>query len=93
MGKMGKQGQTGKDMYCYLGSPDVDFARLAAGFGVRGEAVSSPAELRPALTRAIKATREGKPYLLDVLVERSGIGAESTWFPAYSVAQRRSRQV
>ncbi len=93
MGKMGKQGQTGKDMACYLGSPDVDFARVAAGFGVAGEVVSNPGQIRPALERAIKTTREGKPYLLDMVVERSGVGAESTWYPPYSVAQQRERRV
>ena len=93
MGKMGKQGQTGKDMACYLGSPDVDFSKVAAGFGIAGEVVTNPAQLRPALERAIKTTRGGKPYLVDVVVERSGIGAESTWFPAYSVGERRDRQV
>ncbi len=93
MGKMGKQGQTGKDMYCYLGNPDVDFAKAAAAFGIRGEVVADPAQIKPALDRAIKSTREGKPYLLDMVVERSGIGAESTWYPAFSLAQRRTRQV
>ncbi len=93
MGKMGKQGQTGKDMYCYLGSPDVDFAKVAAAFGIKGEVLADPSEIKPALGRAIKATREGKPYLLDMVVERSGIGAESTWYPAFSVARHRSRQV
>ena len=93
MGKMGKQGQTGKDMACYLGSPDVDFAKVAAAFGIAGEVVTTPAQIRPALDRAIKTTRGGKPYLLDVVVERSGVGAESTWYPPYSVAQHRERQV
>lgn len=93
MGKMGKQGQTGKDMACYLGSPDVDFARVASGFGVGGEVVTNPGQIGPALARAIKTTRAGKPYLLDVVVERSGVGAESTWYPPYSVAQRRNRPV
>lgn len=93
LGKMGKQGQTGKDMYCYLGSPDVDYARLASAYGIRGEVVTDPLQIKSALGRAIRATREGRPYLLDMVVERSGIGAESTWYPAYSVAQRRSRQV
>jgi len=93
LGKMGKQGQTGKDMYCYLGSPDVDFARIASAFGIHGEVVTDPSGIKAALGRAIKATREGRPYLLDMVVERSGIGAESTWYPEYSVARRRSRQV
>lgn len=93
LGKMGKQGQTGKDMYCYLGSPDVDYARIASGFGIRGEVVSNPGDIKAALGRAIRATREGRPYLIDMVVERSGIGAESTWYPEYSVAKRRSRQV
>ncbi|HKZ78084.1 MAG TPA: thiamine pyrophosphate-binding protein [Pyrinomonadaceae bacterium] len=93
MGKMGKQGQMGKDMACYLGSPDVDFAKVASGFGIAGETVTNPAQIGPALDRAIKTTRDGKPYLLDVVVERSGIGAESTWYPAYSVARQRERRV
>ncbi|HXG64585.1 MAG TPA: thiamine pyrophosphate-binding protein [Blastocatellia bacterium] len=93
LGKMSKQGQTGKDMACYLGSPDVDFARIASAFGIGGETVADPADLRPALDRAIKAARDGKPYVLDMVVERSGIGAESTWYPRYSVAERRSRKV
>lgn len=93
MGKMGKQGQTGKDMACYLGSPDVDFARAASAFGIKGEVVANPADIRPALDRAIRSTRNGKPYILDMLVERSGIGAESTWYARYSVAEKRKRRV
>jgi benzoylformate decarboxylase len=92
LGKMGKQGQLGKDMACYLGSPDVDFAKLASGFGIAGEVVDKPGQIRPALDRAIKATRDGRPYVLDVVVERTGIGSESTWYPRYSVAERRSRK-
>lgn len=93
MGKMGKQGRTGKDMACYLGSPDVDFAKAASAFGITGEVVSNPADLAPALGRAIKATRDGKPYIMDVVVERSGIGHESTWYAKYSVAEQRARKV
>lgn len=93
LGKMSKQGQTGKDMACYLGQPDVDFAKLAAGFGIAGEVVSDPDSIQAALNRAIRATRDGRPYLLDVIIERTGIGSESTWFPRYSVAERRSRRV
>ncbi|HWP44264.1 MAG TPA: thiamine pyrophosphate-binding protein [Blastocatellia bacterium] len=93
MAKMGKAGETGKDMACYLGSPDVDFAKIATGFGIKGEVVANPGDIRPALERAIRSTRDGRPYLLDVLVARSGIGAESTWYPRYSVAEQRKRLV
>jgi benzoylformate decarboxylase len=93
MAKMGKTGETGKDMACYLGNPDVDFAKIASGFGIKGEVVANPVDVKPALERAIKSTRDGRPYLLDVLVERSGIGAESTWYPRYSVSEQRKRLV
>jgi len=93
MAKMGKAGETGKDMACYLGNPDVDFAKIASGFGIQGEMVTNPGDIKPALDRAMKSTRDGRPYLLDVIVERSGIGAESTWYPRYSVSEQRKRPV
>ena len=83
----GRSQQQGKDMICYLGSPDVDFTKAASAFGIGGAVVGDPGEIGPALDRARRATREGKPYILDVLVERSGIGAESTWYPRYSVGR------
>ncbi len=89
----GEQAQSGRDMTCYLGDPDVDFARVASGFGVAGETVRLPAEVRPAIERALRHTREGKPYLIDAVVARTGIGAESTWHPGYSVAAARTRPV
>ena len=51
-----------------LTKPDIDFVELAKGFGVAGEAVREPEEIRPALDRAFAA---GKPYLLDVFIEGS----------------------
>lgn len=89
----GRQASTGKDMTCYLGDPDVDFAKVAAGFGVRGEVVSAADEVAPAIARAIESTREGRPYLIDAVVGRTGPGADSTWHPRYSVAGLRSRRV
>ena len=80
-------------MICYLGDPDVEFTHLAAAYGVRGERVSTPAELKPAMRRAVEATRAGRPYLLDVLVARTGLAADSTWHPRYSVAAARARKV
>lgn len=89
----GRQARAGADMTCYLGSPDVDFAKIAAGFGVAGETVDKPGQLQEALRRAVASTREGRPYLIDAVIGRTGRGAESTWFPAYSVAAARTRRV
>lgn len=89
----GKQFQRRRDMTCYLGDPDVDFAKTASAFGVEGEVVADPNALRPALERAKRANVEGRPYLLDVHVERTGIGATSTWYPPYSIEALRQRKV
>ena len=91
----GKSEQVKKDteMTCYLGSPDVDFAKLAAAFGVKGETVTAPDQLKAAITRAIESTREGRPYLIDAVVARSGAGADSVWYPRYSVAAGRTKKV
>jgi len=89
----GRQFATGRDMVCYLGDPDIDYAKVAAAFGVDGEVVTEPAKLRDALERAKRATADGRPYLLDVHVQRDGIGALSEWYPAYSVADLRKRKV
>ena len=90
----GRHCKAARDMTCYLGSPDVDYAKTASAFGVEeGETVSEPAQIKPALDRAKRATVEGRPYLLDVHTRRDGIGATSTWHPPYSVADLRQRKV
>jgi thiamine pyrophosphate-dependent acetolactate synthase large subunit-like protein len=89
----GRQVQTGKDMACYLGDPDIDFAKAAAAFGVEGEIVEQAPDFAAALQRAKRANIEGRPYLLDVLIERGGLGAASTWYPPHSVADLRKRKV
>jgi benzoylformate decarboxylase len=89
----GRQFQAGRDMTCYIGSPDIDYAKAAAAFGVEGETVTKPDQLRAALERAKTITVAGRPYLLDVHIHRDGIGGESTWHPPYSVAELRTRKV
>lgn len=49
-----------------LAHPAVNYAALAQSFGVAGERVTEPAQLRPALERALQA---GAPYLLDVVID------------------------
>ena len=66
--------QTEQFVHDYLGNPDMDMASIAKGFGVDGEIVQNPAQLREALARARKHTVDGKPYLLDVQVARKGVG-------------------
>jgi thiamine pyrophosphate-dependent acetolactate synthase large subunit-like protein len=89
----GRSQQQSKDMICYLGSPDVEYSDIARAFGIKGERINAPDELRPAIQRAIATTRDGRPYLLDVRVARTGLGADSTWYPQFSVASMRTRKV
>jgi benzoylformate decarboxylase len=89
----GRMAQAKKDLVNYLGNPDVNFSRAAEAFGVKAEFVKDPTELKGALKRAVAATREGRPYLLDLLVERTGVLAESNWYPKVSVAEMRTRKV
>jgi thiamine pyrophosphate-dependent acetolactate synthase large subunit-like protein len=89
----GRQFKSGRDMTCYLGSPDVDYAKAAAAFGVEGEVVKQPDQLKDAIIRARRAVADGRPYLLDIDTWRDGIGAASTWHPPYSIADLRARKV
>ena len=88
----GRQAETQKDMLSYLGDPDVNFVHIANAFNIRGEQVQSREQIKAAMSRAIRATRDGRPYLIDALVERGASGAAG-WYPAYSVAESRTRQV
>ncbi|HEX2928222.1 MAG TPA: thiamine pyrophosphate-binding protein [Candidatus Binatia bacterium] len=89
----GKMAQQKKDLVNYLGNPDVAFADAAQAFGVKAELVKDPGNLKAAIKRAVAATRDGKPYLLDVLVERTGALSDSTWYPKVSVAEMRTKKV
>ncbi len=74
----------------YLGNPDIDYVKLAGSQGVSGEKVSNVGQLDAALKRGVKATRDGKPYLLDVEIARYGGGAGSTWYEKFSLAEKRN---
>jgi thiamine pyrophosphate-dependent acetolactate synthase large subunit-like protein len=89
----GTQFRKGLDMTCYNGDPDVDFAKAAQAYGVDGEVVKEVGELKAALARARRSTRDGVPYLLDIHVERDGVGAATAWHPGFSIAARRTRKV
>ncbi len=89
----GRMAATGHYAGMYLGSPDIDFVKLAESQGVHGQKVSTPAELARALKRGIAATREGEPYVVEVATARYGAGADSTWHETFNLAEKRSRKV
>jgi thiamine pyrophosphate-dependent acetolactate synthase large subunit-like protein len=89
----GAQFKQGRDMTCYNGDPDVDFAKASQAFGVEAETVKEASKIKDALSRAKRANVDGRPYLLDIHVERDGVGAASEWHPGYSIADKRTRKV
>jgi benzoylformate decarboxylase len=89
----GRMVKSGKYAGMYLGDPDIDFVKLAESQGVSGERVASGNDLRAALKRGIAATRDGKPYLVEVVISRYGGGAESTWHETFNLAAHRKRAV
>ena len=90
----GRMVQTGQFYHDYLGSPDMNMAHIARGFGVEGEVAESSAQLKAALGRARKATVEGRPYLIDAQVARVGVAwAEKPWISPIRIAQERTRKV
>jgi len=88
-----RQREQGKDMASYLGYPDTDFTKMAAAFHIKGERVLEPGKLEGALKRAKKETANGRPYLLDVRIERTGLGAELENYPETTIAKMRKKMV
>ena len=53
-----------------LENPDIDFAKLAGSLGVHAEGpISNPADLGPAIRRAIDRVQSGEPALVDVVTQ------------------------
>ncbi len=46
-----------------------DYAALAESLGAMGQRIAQPGDFLPALDRAIEATREGRPAVLEVMVK------------------------
>ena len=89
----GKMKKANRFTGMYLGDPEIDFVQLAASQGVSGLRVERSADLRKALRKGIAATREGRPFLIDVIVSCQGGGADSEWHQAFSLARTRTRHV
>ena len=53
-----------------LRDPFVDYAKMAAAYGMASEGpISDPAKLAAALVRGIASVKRGEPYLIDVLTQ------------------------
>jgi acetolactate synthase-1/2/3 large subunit len=53
-----------------LDNPAIDFAKLAQGLGVSAQGpISNPADLGPAIKRAIEVVKRGEPALVDVIMQ------------------------
>jgi thiamine pyrophosphate-dependent acetolactate synthase large subunit-like protein len=53
-----------------LRDPYLDYAKMAAGYGMVGEGpITDPAKLSAALKRGVAAAKRGEPYLIDVITQ------------------------
>ena len=51
---------------CDLQNPEIDYVKIAEGFGLEGERIEKPSDIAPSLKRA---SRAGTPYVLDVIMD------------------------
>ena len=53
-----------------LRDPDIDYAKLAQGYGMAAEGpISDPTKLAAALKRGVDSVKRGAPYLIDVITQ------------------------
>ena len=89
----GRMFETGRYIGVQLGNPDVRYVAIAAAFGIEGERVEEPRDLEAAIRRCKRAMADGRPYLLDVIIERRFEGKDSDYYDFFSVARNQPRQI
>ncbi len=53
-----------------LRDPYIDYAKMAAGYGMAGEGpITDPAKLSAALKRGVDSAKRGEPYMIDVITQ------------------------
>ncbi|MCH8301465.1 MAG: thiamine pyrophosphate-binding protein [Proteobacteria bacterium] len=75
----GRAAETGHYIGISLDDPQIDHVGIARAYGHEGERVSRARDLGDALKRAVAAEQSGGVYVLDVLVDRRGGGADADW--------------
>jgi acetolactate synthase I/II/III large subunit len=70
MASQHNRGITNASIGSVLVDPPIDYAKLAQSMGVYGEGpIANPADLAPAIRRAIEVVKRGDPALVDVLTQ------------------------
>jgi thiamine pyrophosphate-dependent acetolactate synthase large subunit-like protein len=86
--------EAGKDFNGYLGDPNVEFAKIAEAYGLKGEKVKNASDLAPALQRCLRSMRDGKAVLLDIDIAPDGPAlSQGTWYQRYSLAEIRKKKL
>jgi len=75
----GRAAETGHYIGISLDDPQIDHVGIARAYGHEGERVTRARDLGDALKRAVAAEQTGGVYVLDVLVDRRGGGADADW--------------
>lgn len=88
----GRMAETGKFLGVNLGHPDINYVSMAHAYGIEGERIDGPAGLAAAIGRCKRAMADGRPYLVDVIIERRFDGKDSDWYDFFSVARNIPRQ-
>lgn len=78
----GRAKRSGRYIGINLEDPEIDHVGIARAYGLDGERVTRPDELAAALQRAVAAERRGEAYVLDVIIDRRGGGADADWHEA-----------
>jgi benzoylformate decarboxylase len=78
-GQRNRAAATGHYIGISLEDPQIDHVGIAKAYGHDGEQVSRADDLVGAFQRAKAAERAGGVYVLDVLVDKRGGGADSDW--------------
>ena len=74
-----------------LQHPDIDYAVMASAYDIKGERVDDPNDLADALSRCKAEMQSGRPYLVDVKIEKYFQGKDSEYYDFFSVADMAKR--
>ncbi|MCC3860896.1 thiamine pyrophosphate-binding protein [Pseudemcibacter aquimaris] len=84
----GRSSETGNYIGVNLKHPDIQYATMAESYGINGERVENPDDLKDAIARCRAEMGRGRPYVLDVRIERFDKGMDSEYYDYFSVADQ-----